>query len=65
MKNGCDATLVAVNGAEHADIFFAQDELWNMVAEFLRKHLSIEIKKKFLLIVDVIQCLEYSFTEQL
>lgn len=24
-ENGCDATLVAVNGAEHADIFFAQE----------------------------------------
>ena len=39
VKNGCDATLVAVNGAEHADIFFAQDELWNMVAEFFKKTL--------------------------
>lgn len=36
IKNGCDATLVAVNGAEHADIFFAQEKLWDMVAEFFK-----------------------------
>ena len=36
IKNGCDATLVAVNGAEHADIFFAQEKLWDMVADFFK-----------------------------
>lgn len=39
VKNGCDATLVAVNGAEHADIFFAQEKLWDMVAEFFKNKL--------------------------
>lgn len=49
VKNGCDATLVAVNGAEHADIFFAQEKLWDMVADFSRTHFINDIinKKSF------------------
>ena len=38
-KNGCDVTLVAINGAEHADIFFAQEKLWDMVAKFFKDKL--------------------------
>ena len=32
-------TLVAINGAEHADIFFAQEKLWDMVAKFFKDKL--------------------------
>ena len=38
-KNGCDVTLVAINGAGHADIFFAQEKLWDMVAKFFKDKL--------------------------
>lgn len=36
----CDVTLLALEGADHADIPFFQQELWDIIAEFFHKHLG-------------------------
>lgn len=28
---GCDVTLLALDGAEHADLMFFQDEVWQQI----------------------------------
>lgn len=35
----CDATLIAINGAEHADINFYQDIIWNNIIKFFKEKL--------------------------
>lgn len=37
---GCDATLLAVKDAGHADIRFFQDEIWNEIIAFFREKLA-------------------------
>ena len=39
-ENGCDVTLLTLDGADHADIQFFQDEVWNRIAEFFREKLK-------------------------
>ena len=38
-KLGCDATLIAIDGAEHADLAFFQEETWEMIVSFFREKL--------------------------
>ncbi len=33
---GCDAALIAIEGAEHADIRFFQDEIWEEIISFFK-----------------------------
>lgn len=35
----CDATLIAINGAEHADINFYQDIIWDKIIKFFKEKL--------------------------
>ncbi len=35
---GCDVTLLALDGAEHADLMFFQDEVWQQIIAFLNGH---------------------------
>lgn len=39
-KNGTDVTLLELNNADHADIRFFQDEVWNYMAEFFHRVLG-------------------------
>ncbi|MGI6019643.1 MAG: alpha/beta hydrolase fold domain-containing protein [Marvinbryantia sp.] len=39
-KAGAEVTLVAVEGADHADIHFFQKELWDMIAVFFKEKLA-------------------------
>lgn len=36
IENGCDADLIALEGADHADLQFFQDELWDRIIEFFK-----------------------------
>ena len=36
IENGCDADLIALEGADHADMQFFQDELWDRIIEFFK-----------------------------
>ena len=38
-KEGCDVTLLAIEGADHADLRFFQKEIWDEIVEFFRKKL--------------------------
>lgn len=33
-KAGCDVTLLALDGADHADLMFFQEKVWEQIAEF-------------------------------
>ena len=33
-KAGCDVTLLALDGADHADLMFFQDETWERIVQF-------------------------------
>lgn len=35
---GCDVTLLALDGAEHADLMFFQNEVWQQIIAFLNGH---------------------------
>lgn len=37
---GCDVTLLALDGADHADLMFFQDETWERIGEFFERTLS-------------------------
>ncbi len=37
---GCDVTLLSLEGADHADIRFFQQELWDKITAFFHKHLD-------------------------
>ena len=37
---GCDVTLIAIDGAEHADLAFFQQEIWDMIAAFFKEKLG-------------------------
>ena len=37
---GCDVTLVAIEGADHADRQFFQQEIWQRIAEFFHEKLG-------------------------
>ncbi len=39
-KKDCDVTLLTLDGADHADIQFFQDEVWNRIAEFFHEKLK-------------------------
>lgn len=34
---GCDVTLLALDGAEHADLMFFQDEVWQQIIAFFKR----------------------------
>ena len=36
---GCDVTLLALDGAEHADLMFFQDEVWQQIIAFFKRSL--------------------------
>ena len=36
---GCDVTLLALDGAEHADLMFFQDEVWQQLIAFFKRTL--------------------------
>ena len=38
-KAGCDVTLLALEGADHADLMFFQDETWERIGEFFERTL--------------------------
>lgn len=40
IENGCDADLIALEGADHADMQFFQDELWERIIEFFKTKLG-------------------------
>ena len=40
IENGCDADLIALEGADHADMQFFQDELWDRIIEFFKTKLG-------------------------
>lgn len=40
IEAGCDATLLALEGADHADIRFFQQEVWDEIARFFRAKLG-------------------------
>lgn len=40
---GCDVTLVAIEGADHADISFFQQELWDMIADFFHSRFCCRV----------------------
>lgn len=50
---GCDVTLLALDGAEHADLMFFQDEVWQQIIAFLNGHYDTavegHIQKNFLI----------------
>ena len=37
---GCDATLIEIERADHADLKFFQDDIWNLMIEFLTEKLK-------------------------
>lgn len=38
-ENGCDVQFIALDGADHADMQFFQDELWDRIIEFFKTKL--------------------------
>ena len=40
IENGCDADLIALEGADHANLQFFQDELWDRIIEFFKTKLG-------------------------
>ena len=40
IENGCDADLIALEGADHADLQFFQDELWDRIIDFFKTKLG-------------------------
>ena len=39
-KAGCDVTFLALEGADHADLMFFQDELWEQIIAFFKRTLQ-------------------------
>lgn len=39
-KNGCDVTFLALEGADHADLQFFQDEVWERMISFFKEKLA-------------------------
>ena len=39
-KNGCDVTFLVLEGADHADLQFFQDEVWERMISFFKKKLT-------------------------
>ena len=39
-KAGCDVTLLAIEGADHADLHFFQKEIWEEIEDFFQKSLD-------------------------
>ena len=37
---GCDVTLLTLDGADHADLQFFQDETWNWIIDFFNRKLK-------------------------
>ena len=38
-KVGCDVTLLAIEGADHADLRFFQREIWQEITKFFKEKL--------------------------
>ena len=38
--NGCDVTLLALEGADHADLQFFQDKIWERMISFFKEKLT-------------------------
>jgi len=39
-KEGCDVTLIAIEGADHADMQFFQQEIWDEITAFFKRTLA-------------------------
>ena len=39
---GADAELIAIEGADHADLHFFQREVWKIIADFFKEKLSVK-----------------------
>ena len=39
---GADADLIAIEGADHADLHFFQREVWKIIADFFKEKLSVK-----------------------
>ena len=39
-KNGCDVTFLVLEGADHADLQFFQDEVWERMISFFKEKLT-------------------------
>lgn len=39
-KAGCDVTLLAIEGADHADLHFFQEKIWEEIGDFFLKNLG-------------------------
>ena len=37
---GCDVKLIAIEGADHADMQFFQEEIWTRIADFFHEKLE-------------------------
>ena len=42
-KEGCDVTLLSLDGADHADLMFFQDEVWTEIIQFFQEKLFREV----------------------
>ena len=42
-KEGCDVTLLSLDGADHADLMFFQDEVWTEIIQFFQEKLFQEV----------------------
>ena len=41
-KAGADADLIAIEGADHADLHFFQREVWKIIADFFKEKLNVK-----------------------
>ena len=39
---GADADLIAIEGADHADLHFFQREVWKIIADFFKEKLNVK-----------------------
>ncbi len=44
-EKGADAKLIAIEGADHADVHFFQEEIWNRIETFFKEKLGKEEEK--------------------
>ena len=42
IEAGADADLIAIEGADHADLHFFQREVWKIIADFFEEKLSVK-----------------------
>lgn len=41
-RQGVDADLIAIEGADHADLHFFQNEVWQLIANFFKEKLAVK-----------------------